>query len=378
MISKQLGQKLKKVRTELGLTLKQAAEKLGYKNYQILSSIENGNRELKATEIFRFSKVYIMDVSELLSEEVIEKKEKILWRGEPKQKGKKEIENNIRYKAKYYNLFEELLGIEKNKDYFFNINKNHIRSKNDLEELARKTRDLLSLGNRPALSLKEILEQDKGVKILYESLPEGSAMTIKSNDYGFIIVINANEVPWRRNYDLAHELFHLLTWDIFNVDELIKDQEYFADIEKMADQYASSLLLPKEETETRLRNIAKKQNKSLSLSDLIDISLDFGISTQALLYRMVYLNYLSWEKVQDILNSTEFKEQNKKFRSDIWGVKPQSDKFIELAVKCLRKSLISRGKFAELMQIDRVDIDNYIEDLGLMDNEGQTIEIMAT
>ncbi|MGC9367726.1 MAG: helix-turn-helix domain-containing protein [bacterium] len=378
MISKQIGKKLKKVRLELDLTLKQAAEKLGYENYQTLSKIESGDRGLKATEIFKFSKVYFMDVSELLSEEFTEKKEMILWRGEPKQKEKKEIENNIRYKAKYYNLFEELLGIEKNKDYFFNINKNHIRNKNDLEKLARKTRDLLSLGNRPALSLKEILEQDKGVKILYESLPEGSAMTIKSDEYGFVIVINADEAPWRRNYDLAHEFFHLLTWNIIKVDELIKDREYLAAIEKMADQFASSLLLPKEEIEIRLRNIAKNQNNSLSLSDIIDISLDFNISTQALLYRMIYLEYLSWEKVQDIINSKEFKEQNKKLRWDKWGNKPRSDRFIELAVKCLRKGLISRGKFADLMKIDRIDIDNYINNLGLMDNEGQTIEIMAT
>jgi predicted HTH domain antitoxin len=60
-------------------------------------------------------------------------------------------------------------------------------------------------------------------------------------------------------------------------------------------------------------------------------------------------------------------------------VKPiQSERFTNLAIRCLRKGLISRGKFAELLNIDRSDIDDFIEDLGLMEPEGNTIEMMAT
>jgi hypothetical protein len=43
----------------------------------------------------------------------------------------------------------------------------------------------------------------------------------------------------------------------------------------------------------------------------------------------------------------------------------------------LRKGLISRGKFAELLNIDRVDIDEVIESYGLTEAEGESVEIVA-
>jgi len=46
-------------------------------------------------------------------------------------------------------------------------------------------------------------------------------------------------------------------------------------------------------------------------------------------------------------------------------------------VKCLRKGFLSRGKFAEIVGIDRSEIDLFIEAEGLMETEGTPIEIMA-
>jgi hypothetical protein len=43
----------------------------------------------------------------------------------------------------------------------------------------------------------------------------------------------------------------------------------------------------------------------------------------------------------------------------------------------LRKGLVSRGKFAELLDIDRADIDEVIESYGLTESEGESVEIVA-
>ena len=51
------------------------------------------------------------------------------------------------------------------------------------------------------------------------------------------------------------------------------------------------------------------------------------------------------------------------------GDRPVSDRFHSLAVKCLRKGLLSRGKFAEIIGIDRGEIDLFIEGEGLMETE---------
>ena len=57
---------------------------------------------------------------------------------------------------------------------------------------------------------------------------------------------------------------------------------------------------------------------------------------------------------------------------------PVSERFILLASKCLRKGLISHGKFAEILGIDRADIDELLESRGLTEMEGESLEIMAS
>ncbi|HAM49930.1 MAG TPA: hypothetical protein DCP92_04265, partial [Nitrospiraceae bacterium] len=59
-MSIELGSKLKAARESMGLTLPEAARRLGFTNYQTLSSIESGERELKASELSVFSKVYFV------------------------------------------------------------------------------------------------------------------------------------------------------------------------------------------------------------------------------------------------------------------------------------------------------------------------------
>ena len=48
-MQKELCDLLKKEREELGLTLKSVSKKIGFNNYQTLSSIEAGEREIKGS-----------------------------------------------------------------------------------------------------------------------------------------------------------------------------------------------------------------------------------------------------------------------------------------------------------------------------------------
>jgi len=234
---------------------------------------------------------------------------------------------------------------------------------------------LMGLGQRPACSLHKVLEQEYGVKILYYHLACGSAASMVHPDMGKAVVINANEAPWRQNYDLAHELFHLILWKAFSIEEM-KDALFFADIEKKADRFASMLLLPEVEIRREIEQILEN-NSHLTYSDIVDIAIDFGVSAKALVYRLAFINLINWETAKAIAQDEELAEVSREKRMP--DIKPRrSDRFIALAVRCLRNGLISRGKFADLLDIDRSDIDNYIENTGMMESEGRTIEVMAT
>ncbi len=60
--------------------------------------------------------------------------------------------------------------------------------------------------------------------------------------YRAAILPNSNNIRWRRNFDLAHELFHQLTWKLFRIGDSATqadDQD-----EKLANCFAGSLLVP--------------------------------------------------------------------------------------------------------------------------------------
>jgi Zn-dependent peptidase ImmA (M78 family) len=251
-----------------------------------------------------------------------------------------------------------------------------IRTDGDVDDVASKACNLLNLGKRPACSLAKVLEQEYGVKLLYLPLSDaGSAASIVHPDWGAVITINSDEAPWRRAYDLGHELFHLLTWEVVMPEEK-ENASLHGDLEKKANRFASTLLLPDSEIQSELHKLLSRSH-SISFSDLVDLAREFGVSTKALLYRMANLRFFTWERADELAKNEELSTLDKTRRRADWGQQPRSERFDFLAVQCLRKGLISRGKFAEMVEIDRSDIDSFIEGYGLMETEGGQVEIMA-
>lgn len=376
MPNNEFASRLKAARESLGLTLVEAAKRLGFPSYQTLKNIEDGEREVKASELSKFSKVYFASIGRLLGVKDLQYKNAFLWRNPPQAESRKQIEAEIFFRCEQYNLLEKLLNLKVKRGTFLDVTIDDISSNNDVTNLSEKLRDYLSLGSRPAFALQKVLEQDFGVKILFEPIPEGSAVSTYNSELGAVVVINSDEAPWRRNYDLAHELFHLVTWKAVSLEDL-EDQNYFADIEKKADRFASIVLLPGNEVKKEIIERIETQ-KQFTYSDLVDIAMEFGVSTKAILYRMANLQLIKWEDADRIAKDQELTEISRYKRQDEWGKKPVSERFISLAIRCLRKGLISRGKFAEMVGIDRSEIDDFIEETGLMELEGSPIEVMAS
>ncbi|ODS32999.1 MAG: helix-turn-helix protein [Candidatus Scalindua rubra] len=375
MSNTKIAYQLKVARESLGLTLIEAAKRLGFPNYQTLMKIEEGKREVKASELSKFSRVYFCSIGKLLGEKEFSLGNVFLWRELQQVMKKKKIEAEILYRCEQYHLLEKCLNLKAKKG-FIEVSIDDISTNNDISTLAERVSELLALGSRPAFTLQKVLEQDYSVKILFYPIPFGSAVSTVNPDYGTVIVINTDEAPWRRNYDLAHELFHLITWKAVSLKDL-EDQTYFVDIEKKANRFASILLLPGKEVRKEITERIETQ-KQFTYSDLVDIAMEFGVSAQALLYRMANLRFIKWEDADNIAKDEELAEINKQKRKREWGETPESERLIFLAIRCLRKGLISRGKFAEVIGIDRSEIDSYIEKKGLMELEGNRIEIMAS
>lgn len=375
MTREEIAFRLKAAREATGLSLSDAAKRLGFPSYQTLSNIENGQREVKVSELARFARIYFCKLSDLLTEQPSRTEYAILWRNPPvTDELKKETEREIFCLCEQYHVMEQLLGIKSEKG-FMEVTRESINSKMSINRLAKETRALMGLGQRPSCSLHKVLEQEYGVKILYYPLAYGSAASMVHPEMGKAVVISANEVPWRQNFDLAHELFHLILWKAFSLDEM-KDAFFFSDVEKKADRFASMLLLPEDEVRRELDQIMVN-NKQVNYSDIVDIAIEFGVSAKALVYRLADINLVKWDTANALAQDEELAEVSRQKRLQDQKTR-RSDRFNALAVRCLRKGFISRGKFAELVNIDRSDIDDYIAGMGMMESEGKTVEVMAS
>jgi len=187
------------------------------------------------------------------------------------------------------------------------------------------------------------------------------------NTLGVGILINANDVSWRRNFDLAHELFHVITWNVFSPEE-IGNGTTKTRPEQYADIFASSLLLP----EAHLLGALKETttDNEVRLIDIIELAKGFGVSTEAILWRLVNLKKLNKSQAQKFIDNPKFRDLDRNMRRGLHESERPSkfpSRFISLAYRCLMEGKISRGTFAAYLETDRADIDHYLAEVGFVE-----------
>lgn len=363
---KNLHKRLAQARVTAGFSLVEATRKLGFKHYQILSAVEKGTRNVSAGELILMARLYSRPLDYFFDANI--PLDPIpLWRRTAGSDVQKEQRQFLAFLENYTRL-ENLLGLKRRwKEILTNLDSDDF-AENGFEAADKLGADIhkrFDLGSRPACNLLNILENTLRFKVIHLALGEGlSGASIVDSALGVGILINAYDAPWRRNFDLAHELFHIVTWKIFSHEE-IGDGTRKTKPEQFADSFAASLLLPKDHLLDALKEIV--MNQQLKLVDIIELAKEFGVSSEAILWRLVNLKKLKKSQVEKILGDAEFRNLDRGLRRGLYE-EHQPEKFpqryVSLACRCLMEGKISRGLFAEYMEIDRSEIDDYLSAAG--------------
>ncbi len=374
---KVLDKRIMAARQAAGFSITEAAQKLGFKNYQTLSAIEKGARKINAHELIMMARLYGRTLDYFLESDVVPDPVP-LWRKTTKTDINQIQRQFLSFLKKYSNL-EHLLGLKRR---WKDVQKNYDRddfSVNGFEQADKLGSDIhnfLDLGSRPSLNLLNVLENKLRFKILHLSLGDGvSGASVVDNILGVGILINAKDVPWRRNFDLAHELFHIVTWNVFSPEE-IGNGTTKTRPEQYADIFASSLLLPETHLLDALQETAT--NNKIRFVDIIELAKGFGVSSEAILWRLVNLDRLKKSQVQKILDDPDFRDMDRTRRRSLYSEgKPSKfpSRFISLACRCMLEGKISRGTFAEYLEIDRGEIDEYLVEAGFMEQNYEKIAV---
>ncbi|EBF5204792.1 ImmA/IrrE family metallo-endopeptidase [Listeria monocytogenes] len=323
------GEKLQSVRELNGLSRKELADKLNlseqaiwqYENQYTVPKFEVANELKKVFNVkaqFFYTEPFATNISKV---------ESIAYRSEDREVRKKtKMETTfIDFTSYFLDKFESKLNLptsplpllrdESVQLYNMSTKTNdRILQLENIAENARKKLDIQSnseLLYKLELSGIYILEKNIGTSI-------DAYSTWTSQEKPFIILGNKKKSAVRRNFDLAHELGHLLLHYKIDMDSLTKDEHKI--IEKEANDFASFFLLPKDKFLKDFSTISKKSNPE----SYLDLKMKHMVSIGALEYRAYKMGLLTFEENRYFyatLNRKNYKK-NEPLDEDIAIIRP--------------------------------------------------------
>jgi len=352
----EIGRRLKEAREAIGYTLEKASEKSGISAPTINAYEHCGTatgREPKFSQLSKLAEVYRKTIEFFLTDEPIIE-DVVLWRDKPGTAESKKTEAEFKQLCEQYHRLEVVTDEVKE----FSLPKPDISKAEEFtfrkaELFANEAKKWFRLGDVPIASLKRILEEVYYIKIFYLEY-SGSSISTVSNRFGPAILLNAQSKQWRRSYDLAHELFHILTWPIFRTQgaELSESEE------KLADAFASRFLMPEESIKDRVESSLNDQEQ-ISLDQLDNIAREFDVSLEALLYRVASIYRFRKEDTERYVNAAK---QYLKLRKSRTSYKPNKlpERYCDLAQRALREGKLSLMQFAKYMDISYKQAREYL------------------
>lgn len=351
-------ERLKYARNSLNLTLN-VVEGLTGIGISTLSDFENGKREPKLGQLKKLADAYRRPISYFLDEgELVP--ELVLWRQKPTSPRAEELQTLLVSLAETYHNLELICGEVRPYELPSATGDAERFGYSEAAKLARRVRDDLGLGNRPGQTLLRVLEEVCQIKVFHLSFePTGSAACTVSAKSGAAILLNAKNVRWRRNFDLAHELFHLLTWKFFRKATAADILTPSSQEEKLATCFARNLLMPQESLREAV-DAQRGEKGKLSFDDLFEIARQFDVSVEALLWHIGFVYSI---------DSTVVQQQIDRLRGQIsfWDERERDTpserplRFRALARQALRRGLISTGRYAEYLGITRREAMQVVE-----------------
>lgn len=290
------GEKLEQLRKLHDLSRKDLAQKVGVSE-QAIGQYENDQATPRVEILNKLIQIFNINVSFFASPSFVESgsinSDTIAYRSKGRNAIKK-IRNEVTYVefAKYFvDYFESFVksnigGFELLKEKIDSLSEQN--SKLKIEASAQIAREFYALNNNRSLMAK--LEQS-GITILEKNLNEkiDAYSGYAKDGQPYIVLGNINKTAVRRNFDLAHELGHLLLHSHKIMTEL-SDREHTL-IEQEANDFAAAFLLPKSEFINDFLHIKRKTNPD----SYLELKKKYLVSIGTLEYRAYKLKMITYQ-----------------------------------------------------------------------------------
>lgn len=214
-----------------------------------------------------------------------------------------------------------------------------IQDEQDVYSIASRIKKDWKLGEDGINNLIEILEENKIKVIEIDATDTFDGLSGYINKQTPIIVLNRNFSSERKRFTALHELGHL----VLNFDKSINEKQ----VESFCNLFASEMLISRD---VFIQKIGVSR-KDISLQELQDIQIQFGISIDALMYKAKNLNIITESRYKTFCikkNQTpELKNAVEKNRYK----EEHSNRFVRLVYRALASEIISISKAGGLLNI---------------------------
>jgi Zn-dependent peptidase ImmA (M78 family)/DNA-binding XRE family transcriptional regulator len=360
-----IGTRMKALREERKLSQDELARIFGFKDRQTVSAIENGERRVTAEELLLLVRELGASLEYFTDPFLLAGEGRFSWR----QSG---ISASVlcayeRSAGRWIAAFRAIAPQVGLQTPLLRRALGLTRQSGFEEAMAAGERFTaeFELGDVPAARLADTMEQKLGILVLLVDTIKGvsgAACRLPELD---VVLVNRNEVVGRRHFDLAHELFHILTWDVMPPDHSEESVECGGNrVEQLANNFASALLMP-----TRLlepfNHWAKLSGGGL-IAQLRHVADAFQVTASALKWRLVALGKLSLAAAKALSdaalrhNGVEKAERDEKDAPALF-----SRMFMDVVSRALEEGRVSMRRAADILDLTVDDLASLFEAYGL-------------
>lgn len=362
----QIAERLRRLRKRLGFTQAEVADALGV-HRPTISEIEAGRRAVTSEELHRFCELYAVPVSRFLSSDAPTEPdvERILFRTTAMERppARAAVRRFIA-RCQIEKELEDLLAVPHPDDarpaYRAAPPENKLHAVRQGYRIAEQERRRLELGVEPLRNPLELLER-QGVRIgplegVGETGPDG--VYFETEELGPCVGVNPERDQWtgfRSAFTAAHEYAHWLLKDT-QVEEYDFDRPADDFQEVRANVFAAAFLMPEKGLEQYFSEAGLMEHETipeLTPGDIVQAMDYFGVSRQALLYRLQNAGLMD-ERTAERLRNADFSVTSvaKALELEFRGSGPFGTRLRALALKAWKKGLISTGRAADLFGLD--------------------------
>lgn len=362
MTAKYIGTRIKALREERELSQCELAQLLGFKNLRTISDIETGARRVTADELMLAVEKLGVSLKDLTDPFRLTCEGSFSWRqtGVSVEQLRK-CERDAGRLIAAFRFLAPLVGRKfTSKRPEFSLTSQS--SCEDAMQAGERFVADFNLGRVPALHLAEVMERELGILVLMVDAVDGisgAACRLPELD---AVLIARGEVRDHRNFDLAHELFHILTWDAMPPEHSEEATETGGSrMERLADNFAAAVLMPAF-TVKQFGNWSNLTEESL-IAKLNFVADELRVTSSAMRWRLAALGELGW----DVANSLPRSALRNNGHDVPIGSPPKlfSKPFVEVLDLAIARGHVSILSVASLLDLTIDGLADLFEDRGI-------------